>query len=313
MKKIFKKEYNYVDGIYTFSHSDKGADRINTFYSVKPFPSYQKNEQIPEILSKGNSNYLAKEFKEFAGSKKTILEAGCGTGQLSSYLSIGNNNNIVSFDATDASLNELQKFIDKSGIKNITLVRGSILDEIFLENSFDMVWCSGVLHHTVNPYLGFKILCKYLKPGGYIVVGLYNKYSRLRTTIRRKIYNSISNEILKKNYINNFDPYLRKLSKNKIINSDKIESWITEQYEHPIESTHTFREVLKWFKDNNIEFLSSIPSIQKNSYCDKNVHNLFEKRKIKSNFQIRMIEIFSTFSVLGSEGGLFVMTGKKSK
>ena len=44
------------------------------------------------------------------------------------------------------------------------------------------------LHHTKDPYGAFKILVKSLKPNGYILIGLYNKYGRLRTLIRRYIF-----------------------------------------------------------------------------------------------------------------------------
>ena len=35
-----------------------------------------------------------------------------------------------------------------------------------------------------------------------------------------------------------------------------------DQYLHPVESLHTIDEVLNWFKLNNIEYISSIPSCE---------------------------------------------------
>ncbi len=40
----------------------------------------------------------------------------------------------------------------------------------------------------------------------------------------------------------------------------KKKAWIRDQYLHPVESLHTIDEVLKWFEENNIEFINSIPS-----------------------------------------------------
>ena len=53
------------------------------------------------------------------------------------------------------------------------------------------------------------------------------------------------------------DPYLRSLDKEN--SEKKINSWIRDQYEHPVESLHTLDEVLSWFKNNNIEYINSIP------------------------------------------------------
>ena len=61
------------------------------------------------------------------------------------------------------------------------------IEENFKDKVFDIVFCSGVLHHTKNPYGGFEIISKYVKKEGYIIIGLYNKFGRLRTKIRQII------------------------------------------------------------------------------------------------------------------------------
>ena len=38
---------------------------------------------------------------------------------------------------------------------------------------FDVVLCNGVLHHTSDPYGGYRGIARLVKPGGLIVVGLY--------------------------------------------------------------------------------------------------------------------------------------------
>ena len=68
-----------------------------------------------------------------------------------------------------------------------------------------------------------------------------------------------------------FDPVLRKIDKRS---KDKIEAWIRDQYEHPVESQHTFDEVLNWFDKNNIEFINSVPSC---SLSEESEKSFFEK------------------------------------
>ena len=40
----------------------------------------------------------------------------------------------------------------------------------------------------------------------------------------------------------------------KLTNKEKIDAWINDQYQHPVESLHTIDEVLDWFKKNKIEY-----------------------------------------------------------
>ena len=88
----------------------------------------------------------------------------------------------------------------------------------------------------------------------------------------------------------------------------KINSWIRDQYEHPVESSHTFDEVLQWFDENDIAFVSSIPSIE------GEISSISFARKIdgKGTIYSRIIaQILMIFSRLGGEGGLFIMIGQK--
>ncbi len=48
------------------------------------------------------------------------------------------------------------------------------LEEAF----FDVVISNGVLHHTADAARPSGAIARWFKPGGYVVVGLYNTYSR---------------------------------------------------------------------------------------------------------------------------------------
>ena len=222
---------------------------------------------------------------------------GAGTCQLSNYLAIGTNNKIYAMDTTMESLKLGKQFSDKNYIKNITYIKADLFDEIFDSKVFDLVWCSGVLHHTKEPYKGFKNILNYLKNNGYVIIGLYNKIFRVKTAIRRFLF-----KIFGKGIVLILDPHLRKIKNEK----DKVNSWINDQYKHPVESTHTFDEVLKWFNDNNIEFINSIPSIQ-----NLNDGDLFKKKEKGDIISRFLVQIFSIFTPLADEGGLFIMIGKK--
>ena len=264
---IFKKKYLVEDNLVKIDINDKTVEKVINFYNEAPFPNYEDNDDKSSINYKGEKNYLAREFKKFIGFNKNVLEVGCGTGQLSLYFAIGNNNRIFALDPTLASINLGRKFSKENKINNVKFINADIFDDVFNNEVFDFIWTNGVLHHTKNPKLAFDTISKYLKKDGYILVGLYNRYGRLRTLIRRFLY-----KIFGKSIVMIFDPILRNIKKE---NKEQIESWIRDQYEHPVESLHTLDEVLKWFKKNNIEFINAYPSY----ILDPRSNNFFRKIK----------------------------------
>ena len=298
MENFLKKKYQNIDGILSFEIKDSETNKVTNFYKETPFPNYKENDDKQTILEKGNKNFLANQFKKFIGHKKNVLEVGCGTGQLSIYFSIGTNNNIVGLDPTIESLKLAKNFSDKNNITNIKFVNADIFDDVLSDNYFDLIWCNGVLHHTKDPYGAFEILVKSLKKEGYVLIGLYNKIGRVRTIFRRYIFKFFGRKILDK-----IDPTLRNLK----FDENEKNAWIRDQYSHPIESLHSIDEVLNWFDKNNITFISSIPSTD----FDYNYNDIFKKKSPGTFFSRILNQISMIFNSLGSDGGLFVLIGKK--
>ena len=297
---FFKQILPKSDLIYKKEVKDIKTLNVTNFYKESPFPNYKLDDNKGTILEKGNKNYLTSKFKDFIGYKKNVLEVGCGTGQLAMYFAMGTNNSVLGLDPTIESLLIAQNFAKKNDVNNIEFINSDIFDDVLKEEVFDFIWCNGVLHHTKNPYVAFEILIKSLKKNGYVLIGLYNKIGRIRTIFRKYLYKIFGEVIL-----NLLDPTLRNLKEN----SDEKRAWIRDQYMHPIERLHTLDEVLKWFKENNINFINSIPSCD----FDEDYEDLFEK-KSKGNLYSRIInQISMIFSSLGSDGGLFIVIGKKNE
>ena len=53
--------------------------------------------------------------------------------------------------------------------------------------AFDVVYSSGVLHHTPDPRASFAAVARLVRPGGMVVLGLYNAYARLPHRLRRAV------------------------------------------------------------------------------------------------------------------------------
>jgi SAM-dependent methyltransferase len=302
MLNFLKKKYDEKNGLICFDINDLKTKSVTEFYKSTPFPNYKDDDNSQSIIVKGNKNLLAYQFKKFIGMNKAVLEIGCGTGQLSNYFAINTNNKIVALDPTIESLNLAKNFSNKNKISNINFINADIFDDVLVDNFFDFIWCNGVLHHTKDPQKAFEITSKSLKKNGYILLGLYNKIGRVRTIIRKYL-----SKIFGLKYLEFFDPTLKNLK----LSQNEKKAWINDQYLHPIESLHTLDEVLKWFRQNDIEYINSIPS------CDfehiPNYNELF-KKKSKGDLYSRLFNQFCMiFNKLGSDGGLFVVIGKKNE
>ncbi len=300
--KIFTK----VDDIICFDTNDPVASKVKNFYENDPFPNYKTRDNITSILELGDKNQYTYNLKKFIGNDKKILEVGAGTSQLSNYLSIDTNNKIVAFDLNFNSLKLGKNFAKKNRIQNVEFVCGDIFDDIFEDNYFDIVLCNGVLHHTKNTQEALKESIRFLKKDGYILVGLYNKIGRIRTFIRKYLY-----KIIGKKFIILLDPVLRKIPKDS---QDKIDAWIKDQYQHPVERSHSFDEVLNWFKDFGIQYINSHPTCGiTDIYSNDEVFVEFFKQGNKRTFLDRILSQFTMiFNRQGSEGALFLFLGRKS-
>jgi SAM-dependent methyltransferase len=99
-----------------------------------------------------------------------ILEAGCGAGRFT-QVALETGAHVFSFDlslAVDANLKN-------NGLpNNLFLCQADIYKIPFKKEAFDKVFCFGVLQHCPDPKKAFMNLVGYLKPGGEIVVDIYD-------------------------------------------------------------------------------------------------------------------------------------------
>ena len=299
-------EYKVVGNIYSTSLSEKVTKSVVDFYEVAAFPNYNDHQTLQDLIAKVETNDFLKELKKFIGYGKTVIEVGSGTCQLSIFLAAGTNNQLIAFDPTLGSLSLGAKFAEDNNVTNVSFVQGDIFDNPIREKSCDVVFCSGVLHHTKSSEDGFSTISTWCKEDGIIIVGLYNKYGRKFTQMRQLIFKILGGSGFAKRVVSYLDPYLRQQK----LSEQKFEAWFRDQYQHPVERTHTIDDVIEWFQKNNINFLGSIP----NSNFDMLDEPISEMRGNIGTKARRIIsQIFSLFSQFGKEGGLFIVVGQRKE
>src|ERR671926_273633 len=98
----------------------------------------------------------------------TIVEVGCGTGQMSLYLARADRV-VVGADLTRASLLLATAAARRFGLDSVRFVETDLRRPGLRAGAFDVVYCSGVLHHTPNPRESFARIARLARPGGMIV------------------------------------------------------------------------------------------------------------------------------------------------
>ena len=85
---------------------------------------------------------------------------------------------VLALDLSRASLAYAKRKARELGVDDISFLQGDILAVEPDLGAFDIVECSGVLHHMADPLAGWRRLTAVLKPGGVMKVALYSETAR---------------------------------------------------------------------------------------------------------------------------------------
>ena len=274
------------------------ARRVRSFYEQNPFPNYDGYESIGDLLSRASRSVYAAALDRQIPVGARVLEVGCGTGQLGAFLSIGGRS-VVGVDMTRASLELAGGFKRRHGLHNVNFLHGDLFDLPLQPHGFDLVICKGVLMATADPRRGLHAICKFLRPGGYLIIGLYNRFGRLPTTLRKFYFRLTKADPRKIDYV------MRKMARS----DEKLRAWYLDQYAHPQETRHTIDQVLGWFEEENVEYTAAAPPIRLGEPMDF-ARPLFGKGSRGSRFEHWLVQLSWIFTI-SHEGALFDLIGRK--
>lgn len=274
-----------------------GADvtgRIKAFYEDHPFPSYEGVEDFGDLVSKGLRNPFSANLLKAIGYNKLILECGCGTGQLSHFLQL-NNNYVLGIDMSISSLQLALEHKRRNQLSRSAFVQMNIFDLGIKDSSFDVVISHGVLHHTFDARRAFASIVRKVKPGGIVMIGLYNRYARIPTWLRSKVIGLLG-------------PKIDFVVRNRIHDAEKARIWVEDQYYNPHETWHSIDEVLGWFKDEGIEYLNCSPAILGTD--GETAETLFDSTSSGDLYR-RGLSQLAWLGTIAREGALFDVIGRR--
>jgi SAM-dependent methyltransferase len=268
---------------------------VRRFYEQMPFPGYPPRDSIEWLRARAERSEFARLLDAAIASDARVVDVGCGTGQMTLYLSRAQRV-VVGIDLSRPSLQLASAAARRFGLERVRFAEMDLQKPALREGSFDVVYSSGVLHHTPDPRASFARIARLARPGGMIVLGLYNAFARIPLRLRRVVARLSDYRWIP------FDPVLR----DRRSEPARRDAWIRDQYRHPEEHRHTLAEVQRWFAENGVEYIRSYPSAMLATECD----DLFAPAE--DNWRVEgWLAQLGWMRSLGSEGGLFVAIGRR--
>jgi len=156
----------------------KGACNDADFYEKFREQRYRTQWHIPLLVP-------------FAQAKgKQVLEIGTGNGADGAMFAL-NGGIYTGVDLTEAALEATRKHFQVLGLRG-TFQRENAEHLSFADETFDLVYSHGVLHHTPNTPAAIAEVWRVLKPNGQAIIMLYHKGSfnyhvRIMTYMRLRV------------------------------------------------------------------------------------------------------------------------------
>ena len=107
-----------------------------------------------------------------------VLVAGCGTSEAAKYAINHPAARLVGIDVTPTSIEHTETLKRKYNLTNLKTRQMPVENVHELDQHFDVIICTGVLHHLADPDAGVRALRSVLKPDGAMCLLVYAPYGR---------------------------------------------------------------------------------------------------------------------------------------
>jgi Tfp pilus assembly protein PilF/2-polyprenyl-3-methyl-5-hydroxy-6-metoxy-1,4-benzoquinol methylase len=241
---------------------DAVSRQVQSQYEENPYPRWVRitaDEKAATV-----TRYLSQKFPFAAfqrrerGEDADILSACCGAGQLMLELAQSVKGRMLAVDLSLTSLGYAKRKALELGQDGIEFAQADVLELGAIGRSFDLVECSGALHYLADPFAGMRVLASLLRPGGYMMLGLYSEVARRRImAMRRRIaawgYVSAADDIrrCRQDLWNSDSPDLRIVNAYDFFGVSTCRDLLFHVQERQIE----LAAIADFLKDNDLTFL----------------------------------------------------------
>src|ERR1700751_4004500 len=126
---------------------DERTEAVRRFYARAPFPGYPERDSLQALRARAERNPFARLLDRAIDNDARVLDIGCGTGQMSLYLARAGRR-VIAADLTHASLELGATAARRFALDRVQFVETDLQRPGLKPHSFDVVYSSGVIHHT---------------------------------------------------------------------------------------------------------------------------------------------------------------------
>jgi SAM-dependent methyltransferase len=158
------------------------TDPIRDFYTSHPFPPPVDNLDRARAMWQDRNIHRAEHYLLWPETEYRadldVLVAGCGTWQAAKYAICHPEARVTGIDVSSTSLEHTERLKQNYSLTNLEVRQLGIENVEQLDQRFDLIICTGVLHHLADPDAGLRALRSILKPDGAMNVMVYAPYGR---------------------------------------------------------------------------------------------------------------------------------------
>ena len=203
------------------------APNVRSLYEDYPFPLRDPRDEAQRLVvaeqeSLGKLNHFCYGGRQGFGNGFRVLVAGGGTGDHTIFLA----EQLREYDARvtyiDISKSSLKLAKERARVRNLNNIDWhhlSILDVSSLNAApFDLISCTGVLHHLPEPERGLQALRTVLAPQGAMSLMLYGRAGRLAVYAGQELMKLVNDGVT--------DPRLRTQHARSVVERLPETNWL---------------------------------------------------------------------------------------
>jgi ubiquinone/menaquinone biosynthesis C-methylase UbiE len=252
-------------------------EQVVGMYSKHPWPGTRRTDEEMgwrlRVLGMCPEDY----------TDRSVVDLGCGTGEYALWYATHGARQVTGVDLSDGSLIRAREQADQYKVRNVNFVKQDVLALQLPDNHFDYAYSVGVLHHTGDPFRGFREMVRVTKPGGVVIVSLYNTYTRFWLRAKQSLCRWLGGDDIdaRARWGRRLFPFtMRKL--NKRYHGFSYEEISYDVFGFPHESLHTANEVLGWFDQTGVRYTGSFAPLRIQDYLY--AFSLPEYRQFRETF-----------------------------
>jgi SAM-dependent methyltransferase len=231
---------------------------------VYPQPIQDISEFVRRVYDLSDPSLFRRKLwpRKIEPDNLSILIAGCGANQAAHYAFTNPNSQVLGIDVSDSSLGHEAYLKQKHRLDNLELLHMSLGEIGSLGRSYDLIVCTGVLHHLPDPDAGLRCLRDVLKPHGVISIMLYGSFPRVGVYMLQEVFRLLGLKqdvegigIVKRAI--DILPKSHHLNVYRQIAPDLgYDSGLVDTFLHPVDRAFTVPQILKFAGDNDLTLQS---------------------------------------------------------